>query len=90
MIVYGEFELLLADDNNIFAYKRVLNDSMILVLCNFTKDPVEYTLPPEIEKSEKNILIANYKDNLSDNKLRPYEARMYKIIIKHAGNDNPE
>ena len=90
VIVYGEFELLLADDNNIFAYKRVLNDSMILVICNFTKDPVEYTLPPEIEKSEKNILIANYKDNLSDNKLRPYEARMYKIIIKHAGNDNPE
>ena len=90
VIVYGEFELLLADDNNIFAYKRVLNDSMILVICNFTKDPVEYTLPPEIEKSEKNILIANYKENLSDNKLRPYEARMYKIIIKHAGNDNPE
>lgn len=90
VIVYGEFELLLADDNNIFAYKRVLNDSMILVLCNFTKDPVEYTLPPEIEKSEKNILIANYKDNLSDNKLRPYEARMYKIIKKRVGNDNPE
>jgi hypothetical protein len=51
---------------------------------------VEYTLPPEIEKSEKNILIANYKENLSDNKLRPYEARMYKIIKKRVGNDNPE
>jgi oligo-1,6-glucosidase/glucan 1,6-alpha-glucosidase len=77
VIVYGEFQLLLPEDSNIFAYVRILEDSKILVLCNFYGEDINYQLPREYE-TIKELLVSNYEDIVS-NRLRPYEAIMCRL-----------
>lgn len=78
LIVYGAYDLLLADDKDIYAYERTLGEEKLIVFCNFSENTREVQLPEEFVNGE--ILIANY-DDASVNAtltLRPYEA----IVIK--------
>lgn len=77
VFVDGEFELLLEDDENIFAYTRTTADSKLLVYANFSDRNVDCILPEEWKKGE--ILIHNYPGVVQNGKLRPYEAGI-KII----------
>lgn len=80
-IIYGDYELLNPEDENVFAYTRELNGEKILVVCNFKENPAKFRLKEGLEK-EPEILLSNYKDsalNLYELDLRPYEAIMYKI-----------
>lgn len=70
----GRFELLLADDEDIFAYTREDDTSKLLVICNFHGK--EIPCPLSEEQKEMKLLVSNYKDQ-SFETLRPYEARMY-------------
>jgi glycosidase len=80
VIIYGDFQLLLPADKNIIAYIRTLKTTKIIVICNFTTKAVNCELPPEITENKKELMIANYDNCVSDHRLRPYEARMYKIL----------
>ena len=79
VFVDGAFELLYADDPDIFAYTRTTPEETLTVLCNFHDGEAALS-----EKSGEKIresglgelLISNYKD-VDETKLRPYEARMY-------------
>mgnify|MGYP002510769423 CR=1 FL=1 len=71
----GEFELLLAEDPDIFAYTRTNEDSRILVVCNFYGKTLNY--PLEAPDDSMRLLISNYKDADKAVQLRPYEARIY-------------
>ncbi len=77
VIVYGDFQMLLPEDSNIFAYVRTLETSKILVLCNFYGEEVNYQLPKEFSNISE-VLIANYEDTMA-NTLRPYEAIMCRL-----------
>lgn len=80
VIVYGEFELLLKEDPNIFAYTRTLGEEKILVINNVTEKEVTFESPKAYEATE--VLISNYKDvkaQPSSILLRPYEAVAYKL-----------
>lgn len=68
LIVYGDFNLLLPESEEIFAYCRTLQDQQLIVLCNFTDRIVDY----EIDISGYDRVIGNYNDILPA-KLRPYE-----------------
>lgn len=79
-IVYGHYELLLENDPNIYAYTRQFNDEKLLIVCNFTKEVLDYDLPDTFLHST--CLIHNY-DALqiqSHMTLRPYEA--FVLYIK--------
>ncbi|MBC5997894.1 alpha-glucosidase [Romboutsia ilealis] len=79
-IVYGDYNLLCEEDNNIFAYTRKLNDDTILVVCNFYENEAKFNYEYGFEDLE--ILLSNYSDsstNLRNLKLRPYEAIMYRV-----------
>ncbi|NGM83229.1 alpha-glucosidase [Paenibacillus sp. 7124] len=78
VIVYGDFKLLFPDDKDLFAYTRTLDDTTVLVLCNFYGNTVSYDLPEEL-KGDKELLISNYSDEPVNGSLRPYEARMYLL-----------
>lgn len=81
IIIYGDYELLNPEDENVFAYTRELNGEKILVVCNFKENPAKFMLKEDLDK-EPEILLSNYKDsaaNLYELNLRPYEAIMYKI-----------
>jgi len=82
IIVYGDVNLLLEDDENIFAYTRSYNDEKLLVILNFFEKEAEFKLAESMEFEGAELLISNYEvDNpgaLKDMVLRPYEARVYK------------
>ena len=72
IIVYGNYELLLPEDENIFAYKRTLDNQKLLVVCNFSKSEQKFDFSG-YENAE--ILISNYnRDAGKDGILKPYEA----------------
>ena len=78
LIVYGTYDLLLADDTDIYAYERTLGEEKLIVFCNFSENTREVQLPEEFVNGE--VLIANYSDASANANLtlRPYEA----IVIK--------
>ena len=81
-LIYGEYKLILKNDDSIYAYIRELNDKKFIIITNLTNKTAEYIYKDEVLKY-KNLLISNYKvskhDDLNTLNLKPYEARMYKI-----------
>lgn len=90
IFVDGDFTLLLPEDENIFAYVREYEGRKLLVAANFTDKEVECPLLKEwgvpadedgAAKSRDNVvklLIHNYNDLPSQQKLRPYEAMIWE------------
>jgi len=84
VMVYGKYIPLLEDDEDIYSYIRQLGRSRLLVILNFfDKNPL-FLLPEWLEYNEAKLLISNYrtdgKDDISEIRLRPYEARVYELI----------
>lgn len=74
IIVYGTYELLEPEHEELYVYKRKLDEKELLIICNFTENTVE--LPQTIAglvKNNKGILVGNY-DTVSEKNVRPYEA----------------
>ncbi|HEY9575676.1 MAG TPA: alpha-glucosidase [Lachnospiraceae bacterium] len=72
IIVYGHYDLLLPEDENLYVYERSWEDKKMLVACNFSEETVAFDFA---EYKEGQVLIQNYKDNdYAEGKLRPYEA----------------
>lgn len=89
IFIDGDFTLLLPEDENIFAYVREYEGRKLLVAANFTDKEVECPILKEwgvsaaedgVDKSRGNgvLLIHNYNDLPSRQKLRPYEAMMWE------------
>lgn len=90
IFVDGDFTLLLPEDENIFANVREYEGRKLLVAANFTDKEVECPLLKEwgvpadedgAAKSRDNgvkLLIHNYNDLPSQQKLRPYEAMIWE------------
>ena len=68
----GWFELLMAEDEKIFAYTRDTDREHLLVVCNFTDEHLDFELPGRFDGSK--MLLNNYET--SEPGLRPYEAAM--------------
>jgi oligo-1,6-glucosidase len=67
VIVYGTYHLLLPDHEQIYAFTRTLDKQRLLVILNFSSDTPDFILPPEVEFSTHELLIANYAvDPLQD------------------------
>ncbi|AIY79391.1 alpha-glucosidase [Clostridium botulinum] len=83
IIVYGNYDLILEDSEEIYAYVRTLNEEQLLVICNFSSNTSEFKLPNNIKSKYKKLLIANYdeckEETLENISLRPYECRAYLI-----------
>ena len=75
IIVYGEFEALYRDHDQIFAYTRKLGSEKLLTVCNFSAQEAEMELP-ETFTEETQCLITNMGRKVFDRKiiLNPYEA----------------
>ena len=72
IIVYGDYNLLLPEDNDLFIYERSLEGKKLLVACNFSENEREFDFD---SVKDGKLLINNYKDfNLNNKKLRPFEA----------------
>ena len=74
-IVYGAFEALYRDHDQIFAYTRTLEGEKLLTVCNFSEHVAEMEIPEEFQKNAE-CLITNLgrKDFGKKVILKPYEA----------------
>ncbi|WP_433744823.1 alpha,alpha-phosphotrehalase [Falsibacillus pallidus] len=84
VITDGDYQLLLADDPQLFAYTRNTEDEILLVVNNFYEKEAVFELPNDVdvEGLDSEILISNYKDSSKDCRkinLRPYESIVYRL-----------
>jgi len=80
IIVYGNYELLLPEDENIFAYTRTLDNKKLLVVCNFSKSEQRFDFSGY---ENAKVLISNYnRDAREDGILKPYEATV--LLLENA------
>lgn len=77
-IVYGDFELMMEDSQDVFAYMRKGTDEVLLVYCNFSEKEQEFRIPEAYREKKKEVLICNY-ENPEEGALRPQEAIVYRI-----------
>ena len=81
-MVYGKYELLLEESEELFVYTRTLEDGAgdasqpekLLVVCNFCDHETDFTLPDEFVGAP--CLISNLENNYEGQKIivKPYEA----------------
>lgn len=82
-LVYGAYECLDPDHEQIYAYTRTLGADRFLILLNFSDDTVNYTVPPHITYNRKVKVISNTR--ILDDKtyrefmLGAWQAVVYKI-----------
>jgi oligo-1,6-glucosidase len=83
VVVYGTYDLQLADHEQIYAYTRALGDEQLLVMCNFSGEHAEFVMPEHIVFGGSQLLIGNYagqeEEVGSALSLKPYEARVYLL-----------
>jgi len=83
-LVYGKFEMLDWDNEEVYAYTRIVDgEAEYLVVCSFSEQVVEWK--SEIAKGD--VIISNYDQGGSGEddpviKLRPYECRLYKKLLE--------
>ncbi|AZR72972.1 glucohydrolase [Anoxybacter fermentans] len=80
-LIYGNYIPLFEDHEKIYSYIRQLDNDRFLIILNFSKEKLNFTLD-EIPYKDYQLLIANYPvqdEKLEQIKLRPYEARIYRL-----------
>ncbi len=83
-LVYGQYELIDSNNEQVYAYLRSWNQDRFLVMLNFSTETLTYSLPKEINYNANKLIISN--DRVRDDKtykefmLRPYQAVVYKLI----------
>ena len=86
IIVYGDYDLLLPDDRELYVYTRTLGPEKLLVICNFYGNERILDLPDDWKMTEKKILIGNYDDKETEKlskmpedtlTIRPYETIVF-------------
>ena len=81
-LIYGEYKLILEDDKNIYAYKRVLGSDEFIIITNMSNKKVMCNYK-DIKLNYENLVIANLKvknhETTNSIELKPWECRMYKI-----------
>jgi oligo-1,6-glucosidase len=83
IVVHGNYDLILDEHEEIYAFTRTLEDERLLVILNFTKSRPVFALPDSVSFSNKELLISNYSVEPAEDirllTLRPYEARVYAL-----------
>ena len=83
VITDGVYKLLDADNEKVYTYLRKNEDETLLVICNFTKEHINYPMGDFVEASQGTLLISNYDDapqQYADAiELKPYGAYVYEI-----------
>lgn len=80
LLTEGDYQLLLPEDEKIFAYLRTSDKEKWIVVANLSEDMVSTEGLVKYVSDKEDIKIANYKDRTGIKAdLRPYEAFMMRI-----------
>lgn len=78
ILVYGNYQMVQPDHEQVYAYTRKLGDAQMLVVLNFSKDTVNFNMPTNT--FQLNPVINNYKKiNFTGSTLhlKPYQAAIF-------------
>ncbi|MGG1847964.1 alpha,alpha-phosphotrehalase [Bacillus wiedmannii] len=83
VITEGEYAILDENHPKIWAYTRIVNDEVLLVINNFYGEEITYSVPvhTQVDGMKQEVLLSNYKDSSNDITkldLRPYESIVYR------------
>jgi len=83
VLIYGQYDLILAKHEKIYAYTRTLHDNIILIITNLFSEEAQFNLPAHLKGLTYELCLSNYdvdlKEDINEIALRPYEARVYKL-----------
>ncbi|WP_224484744.1 glycoside hydrolase family 13 protein [Robertkochia aurantiaca] len=81
VLIYGDYQMILDDHQQIYAYTRTLNADKMLVILNFSDKQAEAALPDGLKTGK--VLINNYQTlpfhDDSSLKLQPYQALIVQL-----------
>ncbi|WP_396613128.1 alpha-glucosidase [Haloferax sp. S1W] len=86
VVVYGDYELRLADHESLWVYTRTLDTAdrdapdTLLVVLNFGSDETVFEPPADLDGRPAEILLSNYPataEAVESDTFRPWEARIY-------------
>ena len=81
VVAHGDFELLLADDERIYAFTRRLGDTELLVIANFSGEDATCAVPDASAWAAAEVLIGNGPSPPAapgELRLAPWEARVHR------------
>ncbi|EPU0992250.1 alpha-amylase family glycosyl hydrolase [Cronobacter turicensis] len=77
-LIYGRYETVFDDHEQIYAYRRVLGDEQLVVLCNFSGKAAEWDAGA-LSLEGAFCVLANLDDTQEPHRLRAWETRVYKL-----------
>lgn len=82
-LLYGKYDLILPNHDQVYGYRRTLNDEQYIILANLFGDPAEVPVPEGVSERLEPLLCnyeeAGQQDSAANIHLMPYEARVYKM-----------
>ncbi|MDE5415572.1 glycoside hydrolase family 13 protein [Alkalihalobacterium chitinilyticum] len=83
-LIYGTYDLIAEDHEQVYAYTRTFSDETVLVITNLFAEETTFSLPESLLKKSVQLLLSNYDvdqdETLENVSLKPYEARVYKLV----------
>ena len=77
---YGKFNMVDAENKQVFAYTRTFKNNTVLIVANLTNEVSELNLPFELDISSVDIKLHNYHLNdINLDHIKPYEAFVVEI-----------
>ncbi|NUW60103.1 glycoside hydrolase family 13 protein [Cronobacter muytjensii] len=77
-LIYGRYEPLLDDHEQIYAYGRTLGGERVVVLCNLSGKAAEWEAQA-LSLDGATCLLANFSESPEGHRLKAWEARVYKL-----------
>ncbi len=82
-LIYGKYDLILENHEQIYAYTRTLEHEKFIVIVNLTNKEARYSYDKE-KLNYKELTLSNYlveeHEDITELVLKPFEARLYKIV----------
>ena len=80
VIVYGHYQLIAPEDENVYAYTRELDGQKLLIICNLSPENVQFQVPGEVTWQNSEQLIGSRNAALErEMELQPWQACVYAL-----------
>lgn len=83
VMIHGDYQLLLEEDENLYVYTRSYRGTTLLVAANFSKETCEMKLPEALNGGKP--IVHNYHDVAdqlqNESTMRPYEVKVYMLEV---------
>ena len=83
VLIYGNYDLILEDHDQVYAYTRNLGDEQVVIMANLFPEETTVELPGNIKHTAKELYLSNYsveeQEDAGELILKPYEARVYRM-----------